>query len=178
MAILWPFLAIRATLMAPTLMPHEYLLPPMIWSEFYHFRISGSIVCWQILHSFTTPYQIRVTLLCHGIPKILTLHAPWSWAQCKSAGLGNGSVWKLEIFWVIFLVPYIPQTLPKISDARSIWEFCSSVQSIWDFCSGVQNQTRQDAPRFVKNSSTRSEIYETIPKHLKEIKQYIKNVNQ
>ena len=125
-----------------------------------------------------TPNQIRVTLLCHGVPEILTLHAPWSWAQCKSAGLGNGSVWKLEIFWVIFLVPYIPQTLPKISDARSIWEFCSSVQSIWDFCSGVQNQTRQDAPRFVKNSSRRSEIYETIPKHLKEIKQYIKNVNQ
>ena len=53
MAILWPFLAIRATLMAPTLMPHEYLLPPMIWAEFYHFRISGSIVCWQLLHSFT-----------------------------------------------------------------------------------------------------------------------------
>ena len=53
MAILWPFLAIRATLMAPTLMPHEYLLPPMIWAEFYHFRISGSIVCRQLLHSFT-----------------------------------------------------------------------------------------------------------------------------
>ena len=53
MATLWPFLAIRATLMAPTLMPHEYLLPPMIWAEFYHFRISGSIVCRQLLHSFT-----------------------------------------------------------------------------------------------------------------------------
>ena len=53
MAILWPFLAIRATLMAPTLMSHEYLLPPMIWAEFYHFRISGSIVCRQILHSLT-----------------------------------------------------------------------------------------------------------------------------
>ena len=53
----WPyygrlFLAIRATLMAPTLMSHEYLLPPMIWAEFYHFRISGSIVCRQLRHTF------------------------------------------------------------------------------------------------------------------------------
>ena len=53
MAILWPFWAIRESLMALTLMPHQYLLPPMIWSEFYHFRISGSIVCRQIFHSFT-----------------------------------------------------------------------------------------------------------------------------
>ena len=58
MAILWPFLAIRATLMAPTLMPHEYLLPTMIWAEFYHFRISGSIVCSQLLHSFTDVMKV------------------------------------------------------------------------------------------------------------------------
>ena len=32
---------------------HWCLLAPMIWSDFQHFRISGSIVCRQLLHTFT-----------------------------------------------------------------------------------------------------------------------------
>ena len=39
--------------MAPKLFSHRCLLAPMIWCDFYHFRISGSIVCRQILHSLT-----------------------------------------------------------------------------------------------------------------------------
>ena len=39
--------------MAPKLFSHQYLLAPMIWSDFQHFRISGSIVCAQLFHTFT-----------------------------------------------------------------------------------------------------------------------------
>ena len=39
--------------MAPKLFSPYYLLAPMIWCKFYHIRISGSIVCRQILHSLT-----------------------------------------------------------------------------------------------------------------------------
>ena len=69
MAVLWPFLAIRATLMAPTLMPHEYLLPTMIWAEFYHFRISGSIVCRKFLHSLTDVMKVASPFL--RVPMLL-----------------------------------------------------------------------------------------------------------
>ena len=53
MAKIWLFLSHRRWFMAPKLFSHQYLLAPMIWCDFYHFRISGSIVCRQILHSFT-----------------------------------------------------------------------------------------------------------------------------
>ena len=53
MGILWLFLSHKGCLMALRLLKHEYLLAPMIWSDFYHFRISGSIICRQLLHSFT-----------------------------------------------------------------------------------------------------------------------------
>ena len=39
--------------MAPRLLQHEYLLAPMIWSDFEHFRMSGSIICRQLLLSLT-----------------------------------------------------------------------------------------------------------------------------
>ena len=53
MAILWLFLGHRDYLMAPRLLQHEYLLAPMIWSDFEHFRMSGSIICRQLLLSLT-----------------------------------------------------------------------------------------------------------------------------
>ena len=53
MAKIWLFLSHRRWFMAPKLFSHQYLLAPMIWSNFYHFWISGSIVCRQILNSFT-----------------------------------------------------------------------------------------------------------------------------
>ena len=53
MAILWLFDSHKGCLMAPRLLQHEYLLAPMVWCGFYHFRISGSIICRQLLHSFT-----------------------------------------------------------------------------------------------------------------------------
>ena len=63
---------------------------------------------------------------------------PWSWAHCKCAGLENGSVCILEIQWGIFLVQYISQTLPRIPDA----------------------------PLSKNKPGRRSEIFETISKHL------------
>ena len=53
MAILWLYYSHKGCLMAPRLLQHEYLLAPMIWCDFYHFRIFGSIICRQLLHSFT-----------------------------------------------------------------------------------------------------------------------------
>ena len=47
------FLSHRRSFMAPKLFSHQYLLAPMIWCDFWHFRITGSIICRQILHSFT-----------------------------------------------------------------------------------------------------------------------------
>ena len=62
--------------MALTLKSHEYLLPPMIWSEFYHFRISGSIVCIQILHSFTDVMKVASPFGVWGQKYILLDRAP------------------------------------------------------------------------------------------------------
>ena len=67
MAILWFYYSHKGCLMAPRLLQHEYLLAPMIWCDFYHFRISGSIICRQLLHSFTdvmkgaSPFQVYLT---------------------------------------------------------------------------------------------------------------------
>ena len=44
-AILWLFLSHRGCHMAPRLQKHEYLLVTKFWSEFEHFRMSGSIIC-------------------------------------------------------------------------------------------------------------------------------------
>ena len=63
---------------------------------------------------------------------------PWFWAHCKCAGLENGRVCISEIYWGIFVAQYISQTLPKIPDAL------------------LSKQ----------NSGRRSEIFETIWKHL------------
>ena len=66
MAILCLSVCHNGNLMAPKLFPHEYLLAPMIWSNFYHFRISGSIICRQLFHSFTDVMK--------GASPFVTLH--------------------------------------------------------------------------------------------------------
>ena len=53
MARIWPFLSHRRWFMAPKIFSHQCLLVPIIWSDFLHFRRSGSIVCWKLLHTFT-----------------------------------------------------------------------------------------------------------------------------
>ena len=51
--IIWQFLSHMGYLMAPKLIWHEYLVAPMIWCNFEHFRVSGSIPTGQLLCSFT-----------------------------------------------------------------------------------------------------------------------------
>ena len=53
MVILWLSVRHNGSVMAPKLFSHEYLLAPMIWPNFYHFQIPGSIICRQLFHSFT-----------------------------------------------------------------------------------------------------------------------------
>ena len=53
MAILWLSERHNNSLMALKLFSHQYLLAPMIWCDFYHFWIPGSIICWQLFRSFT-----------------------------------------------------------------------------------------------------------------------------
>ena len=43
-ATLWLFLSHRGCHMAPRLQKHEYLLATKFWSDFEHFRMSGSII--------------------------------------------------------------------------------------------------------------------------------------
>lgn len=43
--------------MAPKLLKHEYLLSPMLWSDFEHFRISGSIIYWELFLSLTRCFR-------------------------------------------------------------------------------------------------------------------------
>ena len=45
MAILWLSERHNNSLMALKLFSHQYLLAPMIWCDFYHFWIPGSIIC-------------------------------------------------------------------------------------------------------------------------------------
>ena len=44
--------------MAPKLIWHEYLVAPMIWCNFEHFRVSGSISTGQLLCSFTEAIRV------------------------------------------------------------------------------------------------------------------------
>ena len=57
-AIIWQFLSHMGYLMAPKLIWHEYLVAPMIWCDFEHFRVSGSIPTWQLLCSFTEAIRV------------------------------------------------------------------------------------------------------------------------
>ena len=43
--------------MAPKLLKHEYLLSPMLWSDFEHFRISGSIIYRELFLSLTRCFR-------------------------------------------------------------------------------------------------------------------------
>ena len=66
----------------------------MIWAEFYHFRISGSIVCTQLLHSFTdvmkvaSPFDHKMTIykFDHQMAPLATnLHTRLSHMHCLIA---------------------------------------------------------------------------------------------
>ena len=56
-AILWLFLSHRGCHMAPRLQKHEYLLVTKFWSEFEHFRMSGSIITREIFLSLTRCFK-------------------------------------------------------------------------------------------------------------------------
>ena len=75
---------------------------------------------------------------------IVTYRSPWSWAHCKCAGLGNGSVCNLGIKWVVLIWPYISQMLLKIPDAPLLGNYpdapgffkqsqsvCSMILKLW-----------------------------------------------
>ena len=56
-ATLWLFLSHRGCHMAPRLQKHEYLLVTKFWSEFEHFRMSGSIITWELFLSLTRCFK-------------------------------------------------------------------------------------------------------------------------
>ena len=56
-AILRLFLSHRGCHMAPRLQKHEYLLVTKFWTEFEHFRMSGSIICSQLFLSLTRCFK-------------------------------------------------------------------------------------------------------------------------
>ena len=56
-AILWLILSHRGYPMAPRLQKHEYLLVTKFWSEFEHFRMSGSIITWELFLSLTRCFK-------------------------------------------------------------------------------------------------------------------------
>ena len=60
--------------MAPKLLKHEYLLAPMIWSDFEQFRMSGSIIYWELFLSLTTCF--KGTSSFH-----VFIHKPWRFCQ-------------------------------------------------------------------------------------------------
>ena len=45
--------------MAPKLLKHEYLLSSILWSDFEHFWMSGSIICRELFLSLTRCFQCR-----------------------------------------------------------------------------------------------------------------------
>ena len=47
----------KGSRMAPRLIPHEYLLVTKFWTEFEHFRMSGSIICTQLFLSLTRCFK-------------------------------------------------------------------------------------------------------------------------
>ena len=56
-ATLWLFLSHRGCHMAPRLQKHEYLLATMVQSDFEHFRMSGSIITWELFLSLTSCFR-------------------------------------------------------------------------------------------------------------------------
>ena len=56
-ATLWLFLSHRGCHMAPRLQKHEYLLATKFWSDFEHFRMSGSIITWELFLSLTSCFR-------------------------------------------------------------------------------------------------------------------------
>merc|ERR1711894_411135 len=56
-ATLWLFLSHRGCHMAPRLQKHEYLLATKFWSDFEHFRMSGSIITRELFLSLTSCFR-------------------------------------------------------------------------------------------------------------------------
>ncbi len=56
-ATLWLFLSHMGCHMAPRLQKHEYLLATKFWSDFEHFRMSGSIITRELFLSLTSPLK-------------------------------------------------------------------------------------------------------------------------
>ena len=93
MAILWLFLGHRDYLMAPRLLQHEYLLAPMIWSDFEHFRMSGSIICRQLLLSLTRCVRSASSFICWLIHYFSAnfFEQKMSLQLCRDCELGDAS---------------------------------------------------------------------------------------
>ena len=88
-ATLWLFLSHRGCHMAPRLQKHEYLLATKFWSDFEHFRMSGSIITRELFLSLTSCFR-SCSFFVH-LPGMLDFKVPVLWKpSCDRAALLHG----------------------------------------------------------------------------------------